>query len=66
MPQSSAEPLQRQADDTGDVIRAPRGVGVALLLFVGLIALGGFYLLIVRGDALFLDLAALSGLLFCF
>jgi len=27
---------------------------------------GGLYLIAVRGDALFADLAALSGLLFCF
>lgn len=48
------------------VIHAPAGFGVALLLLVGAILAGGFYLIAVRGDALFLDLAALSGLLFCF
>lgn len=50
----------------GDVIRAPAGFGTALMVLVGLIVGGGLYLALVRGDALFLDLAALSGLMFCF
>ena len=53
-------------DAGGDVIHAPAGLGTALVLVVGLIVGGGLYLAAVRGDALFLDLAALSGLLFCF
>lgn len=48
------------------VIHAPAGFGTALLLFIGMIVGGGLYLIAVRGDALFLDLASLSGLLFCF
>jgi hypothetical protein len=47
-------------------MHAPAGFGTALLLLVALILGGGLYLVAVRGDALFLDLAALSGLLFCF
>ncbi|MGD9667981.1 MAG: hypothetical protein AB7U75_02880 [Hyphomicrobiaceae bacterium] len=48
------------------VIHAPAGFGTALLLLIGMIVGGGLYLIAVRGDALFLDLASLSGLLFCF
>ncbi len=48
------------------VIRAPAGFGTALLLLIGAIVGGGLYLIAVRGDALFIDLAALSGMLFCF
>ena len=48
------------------IMHAPAGFGTALLLLVALILGGGLYLIAVRGDALFLDLAALSGLLFCF
>lgn len=55
---------ERYGNDT--LIRAPAGFGTALVLFVGLIVGGGLYLIAVRGDALFLDLAALSGMLFCF
>jgi hypothetical protein len=36
------------------------------LLLIALIVGGGLYLIAVRGDALFLDLASLSGMLFCF
>ena len=50
----------------GEVIHAPAGVGTALMLIVGAIVAGGLYLVAVRGDALFVDLAALSGMLFCF
>ena len=44
---------------------------VALLWFILLVVLaviiaGSLYLTVVRGEALFLDLAGLSGLLFCF
>ncbi len=48
------------------IIHAPAGLGTALLVLVSAIVAGGLYLIVVRGDALFLDLAALSGLLFCF
>lgn len=47
-------------------IRVPARVAVALAVIVGLVIAGGIYLVWVRGDALFLDLAGLSGLLFCF
>ncbi|MCB1505899.1 MAG: hypothetical protein KDJ47_13060 [Hyphomicrobiaceae bacterium] len=58
--------LGEQSDKRPDVVRAPAGVGTALAVVVGLILAGGLYLIAVRGDALFVDLAALSGLLFCF
>lgn len=46
--------------------RVPVPVAVALAVVVGLVIAGGIYLIWVRGDALFLDLAGLSGFLFCF
>ena len=48
------------------VIRAPAGLGMVLLLLVGAIVGGCLYLVAVRGEALFVDLAALSGMLFCY
>lgn len=48
------------------VIHAPAGFGAAILVLTGAIIGASLYLTAVRGDALFLDLAALSGLLFCF
>lgn len=66
MHQDPVDTIGDAGEASGEVIRAPRGVGIALLICVSLLVLGGFYLLSVRGDALFLDLAALSGLLFCF
>lgn len=50
----------------GGLERAPKGVGTLLVLVVGLILVGGLYLVAVRGEVLFLDLAALSGMMFCF
>lgn len=46
--------------------RAPRGFGTALGIVVALIVGAGLYLIAVRHEALFIDLAALSGMLFCF
>lgn len=50
----------------GDVIRAPRGVGISLALLVTVLVGAAIYLAAVRREALFVDLAGLSGLLFCF
>ena len=47
-------------------IRAPRGVGTGLTVFVVLVVAAGVYLIAVRREALFVDLAGLSGMLFCF
>ncbi len=47
-------------------IRAPRGVGTALTVFVALVVVAAVYLIAVRREALFVDLAGLSGMLFCF
>lgn len=46
--------------------RVPGGVLVALLVVGALLVSGALYLIAVRGDALFVDLAGLSGALFCF
>ncbi len=46
--------------------RAPDGFGTALAVVVALIVGAGLYLIAVRHEALFVDLAALSGMLFCF
>lgn len=50
----------------GDLIRAPRGVGLSLTLFVTALVGTAIYLAAVRREVLFVDLAGLSGLLFCF
>lgn len=49
-----------------DIERAPKGLGTALALGVLALVAGGLYLIAVRHEALFVDLAALSGMLFCF
>jgi hypothetical protein len=49
-----------------DIQHAPRGLGTALAFGVLAIVGGALYLIAVRGEALFVDLAALSGMLFCF
>lgn len=53
-------------DDGAGLIRAPRGVGRALAVMIGLLVAGGIYLVAVRGDAILIDLAAISGIMFCF
>lgn len=63
---NAAPALHNHNDDGADLIRAPRGVGCALAMLIGLIIAGGIYLIAVRGDAIFLDLAAISGIMFCF
>lgn len=49
-----------------DIERAPKGVGTLLGLAVLALVVGALYLIAVRREALFVDLAALSGMLFCF
>jgi hypothetical protein len=44
----------------------PSGVRRALLAGVGLLLAGALYLVAVRGEALLLDLSALSQRVFCF
>lgn len=67
MPGSLAREARTAGDDNPSALEhAPRGLGTALVLVLGLILGGGLYLAAVRGDAILLDLAALSGLLFCF
>lgn len=60
-----AESSHRPAKDQ-ELVRAPRGVGTTLMLMAAAIIGIALYLIAVRSDALFADLAALSGLLFCF
>ncbi|MCB1519862.1 MAG: hypothetical protein KDJ37_04710 [Hyphomicrobiaceae bacterium] len=52
--------------DASDRERAPAAFIAALLVVLAVIIAGSLYLTVVRGEALFLDLAGLSGLLFCF
>lgn len=49
-----------------DAVHAPRGVALGLSGFVVLLVATAVYLIGVRHEALFLDFAGLSGLLFCF
>jgi len=48
-----------------DVDRAPVGVRAALWISVGAVLAGALYLVAVRGEALIVDLSALSGRIFC-
>jgi hypothetical protein len=53
-----------QADRGRD--RMPAGVRRALFGVVGLVMAGALYLIAVRGQALLVDLSALSSRIFCF
>ena len=53
-----------QADTARD--RMPAGVRHALFGAVGLLFVGALYLIAVRGEALLVDLSALSQRIFCF
>jgi hypothetical protein len=53
-----------QADRARD--RMPAGVRRALFGMVGLVLGGALYLIAVRGEALLVDLSALSQRIFCF
>ena len=55
-----------EAAASGELIHAPRGVGISLAVFVVALVGVALYLVAVRREALFVDLAGLSGLLFCF
>jgi hypothetical protein len=44
----------------------PRGLRYALAALVGLLLTGALYLIAVRGQALLVDLTALSQRIFCF
>jgi hypothetical protein len=46
--------------------RMPRGLRRLLLVLLGALLAGASYLLAVRGEALILDLAAVSQRIFCF
>ena len=50
----------------GRAERMPRGLRRLLLTLLGVLLAGASYLLAVRGEALILDLAAVSQRLFCF
>jgi hypothetical protein len=50
----------------GERERMPAGLRYAVFGAVGLLLTGALYLIAVRGEALLVDLAALSGRIFCF
>jgi hypothetical protein len=50
----------------GSAQRMPRGLRRLLLVQLGVLLAGASYLLAVRGEALLLDLAAVSQRIFCF
>jgi hypothetical protein len=50
----------------GGAERMPRGLRRLLLALLGVLLAGASYLLAVRGEALLLDLAAVSQRIFCF
>jgi hypothetical protein len=50
----------------GSAQRMPRGLRRLLLALLGVLLAGASYLLVVRGEALLLDLAAVSQRIFCF
>ena len=52
--------------NAGSAQRMPRGVRRLLLALLGALVAGAAYLLSVRGEALLLDLAAVSQRIFCF
>ena len=56
----------RQSNSTVSRERMPRPVRAALIAFVALLLAGALYLISVRGEALLLDLSALSQRMFCF
>lgn len=53
-----------EADTTRD--RMPGAARLAVLGVVGLVLIGALYLIAVRGQALLVDLSALSQRIFCF
>jgi hypothetical protein len=61
--QTGARPLARQRALTE---RMPRALRTALLAVLGALLAGAAYLLAVRGEALMLDLGAVSQRIFCF
>jgi hypothetical protein len=61
--QTAARPLGRRQALTE---RMPRALRTALLAVLGALLAGAAYLLAVRGEALMLDLAAVSQRIFCF
>jgi hypothetical protein len=61
--QTAATPTaKRQAGSPG----MPRALATSLLLALAALLAGAAYLLVVRGEALILDLAAVSQRIFCF
>ena len=61
--QTAARPLARRQALTE---RMPRALRTALLAGLGALLAGAAYLLAVRGEALILDLGAVSQRIFCF
>ena len=47
-------------------MRAPRGVRIAALSVLGVSLAGAAYLVVVRGEAIMVDLSGLAGKVWCF
>lgn len=60
----ASQSQMHEADTTRD--RMPASVRLAVFGVVGLVFAGALYLLAVRGQALLVDLSALSQRIFCF
>ena len=60
---TAADPLARRAPRSEGM---PRVLRTSLIVVLGALLAGAAYLLTVRGEALILDLAAVSQRLFCF
>lgn len=62
----SPPPDEEPAAPGVDTRPAPLGVKLAIGAFVALLAGGGLYLGLVRGEAIVIDLSALGGGIWCF
>ncbi|HEU0062204.1 MAG TPA: hypothetical protein VFR19_20155 [Hyphomicrobiaceae bacterium] len=66
MAQQSQTAAGPRAPRRARIERMPRALLTALLALLGALLAGAAYLLSVRGEALLLDLAAMSQRIFCF
>jgi hypothetical protein len=66
MTQLSQSAAGERADGPGAGARMPTAMRLLLLTALGLLVTGAAYLIAVRGEALLVDLAAVSQRIFCF
>ncbi len=59
-------PAAPHDDASIDDVRAPRVVRRSGYLVAGLLLLGAVYLIVVRGEAIVVDLSTLAGQVWCF